>query len=53
MRKAMRFAIFLFLISSAGFMIAGVRYGHRLYDDKGVMNGCQSPGTDCNFYVPD
>lgn len=23
--------------------------GHRLYDENGVMNGCQSPGTDCEY----
>ena len=39
------------LNSGSLFGIDEIKQGHKLYDKDGVMNGCQSPGSDCEYTV--
>lgn len=47
--SALIVGIFAFSLNTSLFALDDIIKGHRLYDENGVMNGCQSPGTDCEY----
>lgn len=62
MKKAILFFLIAFVIMGilavsfgSNLVEAGckgeIHQGHRLYDENGHVNGCQSPGTDCEYCV--
>ena len=47
--SALIVGIFAFSLNTGLFAAGEIMQGHRLYDENGVMNGCQAPGSDCEF----
>lgn len=45
------FATLLIVMTGIVHTASSIKKGHRLYDENGNVNGCQSPGTDCEFTV--
>ena len=49
--SALIVGVLAFSLNTGLFAAGEIIQGHRLYDKKGVVNGGQSPGTDCEYTV--